>query len=71
MLNVRDAVWRSLCSMTNIILALACIGLGVRFTTTHPEVIYVLGPLHLTWYHVLFAAGGLLFLRGVWKWVTD
>jgi hypothetical protein len=54
-----------------ILLAIVCIGLGVRFTTTHPEVIAVVGPLDLTWYHVLFAAGVLFLVKGVWKWVTD
>lgn len=54
-----------------IILGLGLIGLGVRFTTTHPEVIHVIGPLQLTWYHVLFAAGLLSLIKGVWKWVTD
>jgi len=54
-----------------IALGLGLIGLGVRFTTTHPEVIRVIGPVHLTWSHLLFAAGLLSLIRGVWKWVTD
>jgi hypothetical protein len=52
-------------------LGLICIAVGVRFTATHPETIYNIGPVDVTYYHLLFLAGLLCIVRAVWKWVND
>ena len=54
-----------------IALGLICIAIGVRFTATHPEVIFNFGPVGLTSYHLMFLAGVACLVRGVWKWVND
>lgn len=54
-----------------IAFGLACLGYGIHLTTTHPEVVYTLGPLGITYYHLCFAVGALSIVRGIWKWVTD
>lgn len=54
-----------------IILGLICLGVGVRFTSTHPEIVWSLGPADVTYSHLLFAAGALCIIRGIWKWVND
>ena len=54
-----------------LFLGLIFIAVGIRFTSTHPEDIYVIGAVHVTYYHLLFVAGGLSIVRGIWKWVND
>jgi prolipoprotein diacylglyceryltransferase len=54
-----------------IFLGLASVALGIRFTTTHPETVFNFGPVDVTYYHLLFLAGLLFIIWGVWKWVTD
>jgi hypothetical protein len=54
-----------------IALGLICIGLGVRFTATRPDVMFNLGPVNVTAYHLMFVAGVLCIVRGIWTWVTD
>ena len=54
-----------------IALGLVCIALGVRFIGTRPDAIFQLGPVDVTAYHLMFAAGLLCIVRGIWTWVTD
>jgi hypothetical protein len=52
-------------------LGLILIAVGIRFITTHPEDIFVVGAVHVTYYHALFVAGALSIGKGIWKWVND
>jgi prolipoprotein diacylglyceryltransferase len=54
-----------------IALGLICIALGIRFTSSRPDAIFNLGPVDVTAYHLMFVAGLLCLVRGVWTWVHD
>jgi hypothetical protein len=62
---------RSPSSHMFFVLSLLGFAAGIRLVTTHPETIFMLGPVEVTYAHLCFAAGALCLVRAIWKWVTD
>ena len=53
------------------VIALLGFAAGIRLATTHPETVFMLGPVGVTYAHLCFAGAALALVKGIWKWVTD
>lgn len=52
-----------------IVLGLGCFLVGWRFAPVEPEVIFSIGTVGFTAYDGLFVLGGILILRGLFRWM--